>query len=263
MGLYLPLTLLLLIPAPSSPLRSSVQIVRQDLLSTRPQQTLLAPLKKNKGGRYKHQDKQDSVMFNVYTGVEFGKVEIDTRKGIVAELVLDTPPGSARHEIAATRASYWLGSGKKRLMNGGLVALLWHVEGQVDVHLAAVAIANDKLAQGSRAHQGRLPIKVQFFDSMVNIKIVEHLRQKNRPRDERILVESSVMFDSVCAFSNYKAHSYVSDVNFRSGPSSTHSNAFQRRCRSLVTFLIPVADLFPAWLSVPRLIPRAPGFVSN
>ena len=167
------------------------------MLSDNPRDTLLAPLRKNKGGRYKHQDRHDSVMFNIYTGVEFGQVEMDSRKGLVVELVIDSPPGSARHEKAGTRAAYWAGAGKKRLMNGGLVALLWSVGGSVDIHVGAIAITNEKLSTASRKSKERLSIKVQFFDTSVNIKIVEHLRKKNKPRAERILVESSVMFESV------------------------------------------------------------------
>ena len=171
---------------------------RQDLLSERPAETLLAPLKKSKGGRYKYQDNTDSIMFSVYTGIEFGQVSVDSRRGLVVELLLDAPPGSARHERPTQRAAYWSGTGKKRLMNGGLVALLWATEGKkVDVHIASIAITNERLAEGSKARKDRLPIKVQFFDATVNIKILDYLRLKDRPRGERILVESGVLYESV------------------------------------------------------------------
>lgn len=136
-------------------------------------------------------------MFNIYTGVQFGQVEMDSRKGLTVGVIIDTPPGSARHEKAGTRSAYWVGAGKKRLMNGGLVALLWSVDGRVDVHVGAIAITNESLAKAAKESSRVLPIKIQFFDTSVNMKIVEYLRAKNKPRAERILVESSVMFESV------------------------------------------------------------------
>lgn len=184
----------------SAPLRISVQVAREDLLAQNFHTTQLAGIKKKKGGRYNHQDKHDSVMFGVYTNIEFGKIEMDSRRGLVVEVKLDTPPGSARSTGPASRASYWLGPGSKRLVNGGLIAILWKSECRVDVHLGAMATTNEKIAESSRSSADKLAVRVQFFDSAVNSKILDFKRTKQKPRSDIYLIESSVMFESIRPF---------------------------------------------------------------
>ena len=162
--------------------------------------TQLSDLRKKKGGRYNYQDRQDSVTFNVYTHVGFSRIDMDSRRGLVVELQVDTPPGSARSKTASVRASYWAHG--KRLMQGGLIALLWKSDERVDVHLGTLCSSNEKLAEAAKTSEDKLRVRVQFFDAMVNFKVLENLRSRDKAKkvEDRLLVESSVMFESIRPF---------------------------------------------------------------
>lgn len=162
-------------------------------------ETRLSSLIRKKGGRYNYRDNDDSLTFEVYTNVDFGRVEMDSRKGLLVELYLDTPPGSCRDESALKRSEYWMGKNRKRLLNGGLAALLWQVNDVVYVHLGTISVTNESIAEASKTNRMRIPIRIQFFDTKVNKKIVDYKRQHLpvSSRDKLILVESSVMFESV------------------------------------------------------------------
>ena len=160
--------------------------------------TQLNEIKKRRGGRYNYQDRQDSVMFNVYTNVTFSRIEMDSRRGLVVEHSLDTPPGSARSSKPNVRVAYWRNG--KRLMQGGLVALLWKRGEHIDVHLGILCSSSEKLADSAKASEDKLLVRVQFFDAGANFKILEYIRSRSKPREERLLVESSVMFETVRPF---------------------------------------------------------------
>ncbi|OJA18637.1 hypothetical protein AZE42_01786, partial [Rhizopogon vesiculosus] len=109
----------------TAPLRKAVQLIHDDMTSPQHKKTKLAELLKNRGGKYRGQaDAQDSLMFNVYTGVQFCSLVPDWR-GISSSIIIDTPPGRARSNNAAMRASFWEGTSGKRLIQGGLIALIW------------------------------------------------------------------------------------------------------------------------------------------
>ncbi|KAL5531131.1 hypothetical protein ACEPAG_4007 [Sanghuangporus baumii] len=181
-----------------APLRTSVQVLLDDMRAPSSRKTQLNEIKKKKGGRYNYQDRQDSVMFNVYTGINFSKIEMDTRRGLVVEHSLDAPPGSARSDKASIRAAYWANG--KRLMQGGLVALLWRRGDHIDVHLGILCSSSDKLAESAKMSNNKQLVRVQFFDAIGNFKVLEHIRSKDKPKDERLLVESSVMFETTHPF---------------------------------------------------------------
>ncbi|KAI5123686.1 hypothetical protein M0805_001714 [Coniferiporia weirii] len=183
-----------------APLRISVQAMREDLEAPSSRKTQLQEIKKNKGGRYNYKDRQDSVMFNVYTNVEFSELEMDSRRGLVVGLRLDTPPGSARSKKASEREAYWSNSSGKRLMQGGLVALMSRQRERVEVHLAIIASSNEKLAEAAKKDKEKLLFRVRFFDASVNFKVLEKLRSNDKTREERFLVESAVMFDAIRPF---------------------------------------------------------------
>ncbi|KAL5513488.1 hypothetical protein ACEPAH_3887 [Sanghuangporus vaninii] len=176
-------------------LRTSVQVLLDDMRAPPSRKTQLNEIKKKKGGRYNGQNRQGSVMFNVYTGINFSKIEMDTRRGLVVEHSLDAPPGSARSDKTGVRAAYWANG--KRLMQGGLVALLWRCGDHIDVHLGILCSSSDKLAESAKTSNNKLLVRVQFFDAIVNFKVLEHIRRKDKPKDERLLVESSVMFETI------------------------------------------------------------------
>lgn len=136
-------------------------------------------------------------MFNVYTGVCFEDIQCDRFRGIVAGVSFDTPPGSARSDTASRRASFWEGS--KHLMQGGLVALVWCQPSSTSVHLGSITSPNKDIAQSARKHRDRIVTKIHFFESYVNVKIIEALRAKADVR-ESLLIESPVMFEAIRPF---------------------------------------------------------------
>ncbi|KAI5116801.1 hypothetical protein M0805_007013 [Coniferiporia weirii] len=183
-----------------APLRISVQAMLQDLAAPSSQKTQLEEIKKNKGGRYNYKDRQDSVMFNVYTNVEFSELKMDSRRGLLVGLRLDTPPGSARSKNASEREAYWFNSDGKRLMQDGLVALVSRQRERVEVHLAVISSSKKKLAEAASEGKEKLLVRVRFFDALVNFKVLEKLRSNDKTREERLLVESTVMFEAIRPF---------------------------------------------------------------
>ncbi|THH09391.1 hypothetical protein EW145_g2049 [Phellinidium pouzarii] len=186
-----------------APLRTSVQVTLEDMSAPSFRKTQLSEIKKKKGGRYNYQDRHDSVMFNVYTNVEFSKLEMDSRRGMVIEVRMNTPPGSARSDKASTRASYWSNGGGKRLMQGGLVALMWRQHERVEVYLGVVSSTNEKLVEAAKANKERLSVRIQFFDALINFKALEKLRKNdksNKATDEGLLIESNVVFEAIRPF---------------------------------------------------------------
>lgn len=177
----------------------SVQQILDDLQS--PRRTQLSELLKRNGGKYKGQsDSQDNIMFNLYTNLAFSQISAD-RRGISVMLSLDTPPGRARVAGAGARASFWEGMGSKRLMSGGLVALIWKTGQKIDVHLGLVSSSLRDHVASARQSADRLSIKVTFFDPEVELRILHELRRPEHEREGvKLLVEATVMFASIRPF---------------------------------------------------------------
>ncbi|KAJ7593987.1 hypothetical protein C8J56DRAFT_1043774 [Mycena floridula] len=180
-------------------LRTSVQLVWDDLLGPKSgNRSALAPILKNRGGRYRGAQGRDSVLFNIYTGVEFTSLSPD-RRGLSVGLTLDTPPGRARAPSAKARASFWESTSGKRLMQGGLVALLWKEGREIGVHLGVISSSSTDLVQSARHSTDHISIRVSFFDSRVQLKILNTLKRQDG-LGERFLIESPVMFESIRPF---------------------------------------------------------------
>lgn len=160
--------------------------------------TQLDDLCKKRGGRYQYEDKRQSIMFNVYTGVKIDGLACDSRRGMIVGLRMDTPPGSARGPNAGTRATFWKGSSGKRLMQGGLFALLWKKRNGVQVHLGLIASSCDDLAESARHNRESLVLKTQFFDPTANFAFLE--AKQDNAAQEMVLIESPVMFESIRPF---------------------------------------------------------------
>ncbi|KAI0812709.1 P-loop containing nucleoside triphosphate hydrolase protein [Irpex lacteus] len=182
-------------------LRISVQQILDDLLQN-DEHTQLAGLLQRGGGKYRgDSDGQDTVLFNVYTDVDFAMLKPD-RKGMSVDMYVDTPPGKARSPDASKRAAFWEGMSSKRLLPGGLVALIWQTEaGSVDVHLGTIASSVRDHVASARQMPDRIAVRVAFFDPKVDLAILHELR---RPLSERggvrVLIEATVMFASVRPF---------------------------------------------------------------
>ncbi|KAJ7045696.1 hypothetical protein C8F04DRAFT_1065834 [Mycena alexandri] len=178
----------------TAPLRTSVQLVREDLQSTSSRPTILSHLLKTRGGKYKgHTPGQEQALFNVYTNVSFLPLVPDWR-GLSVGLSVDAPPGRARQSQSKARVAFWEGASGKRLIQGGLVALVWQRGNKVEVHLGIVASSLNDLKESAK--------QWFFSDPAVEVRILNILKNHDPAGSTgtKVLVESSVMFESIRPF---------------------------------------------------------------
>lgn len=195
----IPVSTCLFFPASAS-LRTSVQLVTDDLNSSDTHTQLDQVLQRGGGKYHGHADNEDTVMFNVYTNAEFTGITPD-RRGLSAGLIVDTPPGRARAADANRRASFWEGMSGKRLISGGLVALVWQRPAGIDVHLGTISSSIRDHAASAKQNASRIAIRVSFFDTEIQLRILQELRRPLEERgDLKLLVEATVMFASVRPF---------------------------------------------------------------
>ncbi|KAF5326320.1 hypothetical protein D9611_000022 [Ephemerocybe angulata] len=185
----------------TAPLRTSVQLIRSDILTKGKKKTQLSELIKKRGGKYKgFVDKEDSVMFNVYTNVEFVNLSPD-RRGISVQIAFDTPPGGARAKSGKARAAFWESMGGKRLMQGGLVALVWEERGSIGIHLGILATTVKEITEFVKGNPNRVVARIVFFDTSVQLRILQGLKKNALASPGvKLLVESPVMFESIRPF---------------------------------------------------------------
>lgn len=183
----------------TAPLRTAVQLVRDDLLNPSPK-TVLSGLLKNRGGKYRGATDgyQESVIFNLYTNITFSPIT-SSRRGLSVGLSLDTPAGRARSGAAKARAAFWASMGGKRLMQGGLVALIWSQGRRIDVYLGIISSSVKELAESSKSTQDQISLRVTFFDPLVDTRILQALRSRSLT-GTKLLVEAPVMFESIRPF---------------------------------------------------------------
>jgi hypothetical protein len=144
------------------------------------------------------------VLFNVYTNVEFSPLVPDWR-GLSVELTVDTPPGRARQSQAGTRVAFWEGMSGKRLIQGGLVALIWQTaeRSRVEVHLGIIVSSLNELKDSARKANGgaRVSVRVVFFDPEVEVRVLNILRNRNLAQTgTKVLVEATVMYEAIRPF---------------------------------------------------------------
>ncbi|KAK7447384.1 hypothetical protein VKT23_014094 [Stygiomarasmius scandens] len=181
-----------------APLRASVQLVRNDLVS-RARKTRLHEILQKCGGKYRGaNDNHDSVIFNIYTNVMFESMTPDWR-GLATLLSIDTPPGRSRAASGPARAAYWESAGGKRLMQGCLVALLWESGNNVDVYLGTMTSSTRDIKEAAASSSSHLSLKVVFFDPSVQMRILRSLKQPET-MGRRVLVEAPVMFEAIRPF---------------------------------------------------------------
>lgn len=180
----------------SAPLRQAVQLVHDDLKTQSRKKTKIAELLKNKGGKYRGQaDTQDSLMFNVYTGVDFVSLVPDW-KGISTSIVVDAPPGRARSNNSHMRTSFW--ESGKRLSQGGLIALVWQSGNDISVHLGVIASSLKDITECVKRDPDRVKLRIIFFDTKLELRILQELRNTQTfGQNIKLLVESSVMYEAI------------------------------------------------------------------
>ncbi|KAG8909612.1 hypothetical protein FRC01_006834, partial [Tulasnella sp. 417] len=187
--------------ANSAPIRTSVGAILDDLAKPPTEKTQLSELVKKNGGMYKCEQDRDSVRFSLYTDAKFGPMACD-RKGISVEVNFDAPPGDARNKAQAKRVAYWESVGKKRLTQGGLVALIWKTDsGSPRVYLGTISSSSKDLLESAKKHENRVKVQVSFFDAEVELRILRRLQKSSKETKEtKYLIESPGMFESVRPF---------------------------------------------------------------
>ena len=184
----------------SAPLQKAVQFIQDDLSDVQ-RKTKLEEILKKGGGKYHGvSDSHDSLMFNVYTDIKFTSLVPD-RRGISTSLTVDTPLGRARSVQGGARAAFWKGMSGKRLVQGGLVALVWKSGTGVSVHLGTIASSLKELTEHVQSNASRVKLRVVFFDSDIELRILSELRTGRSSFDGvKVLIESPVLFEAIRPF---------------------------------------------------------------
>ncbi|QRW23932.1 Zinc finger, NF-X1-type [Rhizoctonia solani] len=167
-----------------APIRMATQLIMSDLRKPDDATTILSKLIKDGGGRYRAPaNTQESVIFSTSVGIEF-----------------DTPPGKARDKQTQPRVEYWEQVSKKRLMLGGLVALVWKdLTGSVDIYVGTVASTPRDLAEAAKKSKDRIALRVSFFDAAAELRIVQSL-QNRQNHGTKILIEAPVFYEGIRPF---------------------------------------------------------------
>ncbi|KAG9085848.1 hypothetical protein FRC07_013274, partial [Ceratobasidium sp. 392] len=144
----------------TAPIRLAIQLVVADLRKPPTSETLLSKILKAGGGRYAAPaNVQESVIFSVFTNVTFEPLALNNR-GTSVGIEFDAPPGKARTKQAVARAGYWEQVAKKRLMQGGLVALIWKDSlDRLDIYVGTVASSPKDLVESARKSEDRVSLR--------------------------------------------------------------------------------------------------------
>ncbi|KAG8730710.1 hypothetical protein FRC11_006011, partial [Ceratobasidium sp. 423] len=186
-----------------SPVCAAVQLVVDDLRKSRSGISVLLPKINTRTGLYIGPvNARESVRFLVFTGVAFQSLELN-RRGVSAGIEFDTPHGKAKSSSPAVRAGFWMQLSSKKLMQDGLVALIWRTpKGKVDVYVGTVTSASQDLVRCARrpAGQDRVSIHVSFFDEQANIRIMKSLQSHRGNNDTCVLIEAPVFYEGLRPF---------------------------------------------------------------
>ncbi|KAG8833026.1 hypothetical protein FRC17_000149 [Serendipita sp. 399] len=184
-----------------APLRLTLQMIISDLRSAS-KKTLLHSLIARKGGRYiAETSNSDSVMASVYTSANPVSITTD-RRGMAVEILIDTPPGQARSRSATQRAEYWKAISRKRLIQGGLIGIVWATQTSIQLFFGLISSGVEDLQSSSRQSADSLRLRIKFFDETINPKVMEwcQLRSQDRRGITILMVEASVMYESIRPF---------------------------------------------------------------
>ncbi|KAI1789230.1 hypothetical protein LXA43DRAFT_1155066 [Ganoderma leucocontextum] len=186
--------------------RASLTVIQDDLLKMwaggrkKSQKTQLESLVEKKGGAYRTTGR-DSVFFQLYTNAEFvSRPPEATRKGVSVSLVVDTPPGgTARDKDWKKRVAYWEHS--RRLQGASLVALVVVSANRTfRVYLGIVASYGKDISESAKHEPDRVQVRIVFFDTDVELMGLRGDRLCTGKADFAVLVDNSVMFESVRPF---------------------------------------------------------------
>lgn len=138
---------------------------------------------------------RDSVFFSVYTNAKLGAISAD-RRGISVEIFFDTPPGKGRNKSAKDREAHWKSVGRKRLNNGGLIALIWN---KTEIHLGLITSRTDDLIEFAKKNENRLCIRVSFFGPEIERLALQQMVSSNQSKGHvspHIFLEIPLLFEA-------------------------------------------------------------------
>jgi hypothetical protein len=161
--------------------------------------TPLQPILDKKGGLYVAQNSLlDSVMVRLYTSVNPLRITAD-RRGISIELMMDTPPGSARNSSAARRTEYWRAVSRKRLMQGGLVGIIWQNRQEIRLFFGLIVSYAQELQLSAEDNNESIRLRVKFFDPDIYVKVMAWCQHEPRMRHSSrvLMIEAPVMYESI------------------------------------------------------------------
>ena len=180
-----------------------IQLILQDLSAPPMKKTVLSNLLAKRGGRYIGAvESHDSLMFNVYTNCQFSKFQLHPYRGVSVDMSLDSPPGSARSQNPTVRSNFWEGKGGKRLMQGGLIALIWGSPDNPSIYLGVVAGSLRELALSAKQNtKERVNLQVSFFDPEAELQILQAMKNRDmHSRTLKLLIEAPVMYETIRPF---------------------------------------------------------------
>ncbi|KAG9004570.1 hypothetical protein FRB90_010846 [Tulasnella sp. 427] len=183
-----------------APIRSSISQVLEDLRQASGAPNRLKDLIARGGGLYKSVDGH-SPSFTVYAEVRGENLECDLKRGLCCKISLNGPSPRARRSEASKRAQYWENAGRRRLVQGGLVALLWQSAGTTRIYLGVVSSGIKELVESAKKLDGRVEIDIAFFDGEVEQRLLRLMQASNAiGEDTMLLVEAPVLFESIRPF---------------------------------------------------------------
>ncbi|KEP50888.1 NFX1-type zinc finger protein [Rhizoctonia solani 123E] len=184
-----------------APIRMATQLILSDLAKPDKATTILSKLIQDGGGRYRAPaNAQESVIFSVFPNVTFQPLALNNR-GTSVGIEFDTPPDKARDKQVQARVEYWEQVSKKRLMLGGLVALVWKDQsGAVDIYVGTVASTPRDLAEAAKKSRDRIALRVSFFDAAAELRIVQSLQNRRENNGTKVLIEAPVFYEGIRPF---------------------------------------------------------------
>jgi hypothetical protein len=165
--------------------------------------TLLHTILNNNGGKYNAAINQvDSSLVNIYASVSPRRITIDKKRGICISIDFATPPGAARNRSSVRRAEYWRAISRKRLMQGGLIGIVWKTQEEIQLYFGLISSSADELQFSSRKDENSLSLRISFFDPLINLKVLQWLETDSRGRKAStiFMVEAPVMYESIRPF---------------------------------------------------------------
>ena len=150
------------------------------------------------GGLYRSSGK-NSVIFNVYTDVQYA--QLTTRpQGFSIGLNIRSPPGPGRDPSSKKRVDYWKYTGSKRLTSGSLVALVLVSRGSFVVYLATLVSTSEEISLSAKHSEDHIRVKAIFFDPEVEIEALRNEKISIDTNTFALLIDNGVMFESVRPF---------------------------------------------------------------